>query len=344
MANNNAKDLNIKTLLKYITFAEPSKSEEAKVDYNIGRFRFFFAKFKQYSSPLLTANMLFMLFALPLVLVVTYIFNLGMERFSYIISGTELPYFMANIGIGMSQASDLVEGQVNLLYGYRVFFFAIAATLPFTFGGVAGIFHVVNKFIWGEPLLSKKDSYGNNVPLIFKEFFVGFKKYWLKMLLIMVSLSVIIMAFSHLILNFIEQNYYNNLSFVDWLGFIFAIISSLYIVMVLIQLIPMLVMYRDLKFVDVLKNAAILSIVMVVPTLFLAIISLLPLILVPYFLLQSSGGFMIIILIAIIMVGVGFFSMAWTVYADYNAEKIITPIFRALNKKGKKKQKGEKKK
>ena len=337
--NNNVKDLDVKTLLKYMTFTASSKDDATKVDYTIGRFKFFLDLFKKNNSMLMTVNLLFMIFAVPLILVIMYLFSIGMERFSYIISSTEVPYFMANIGFGVSESSNLIEGQINMLYGYRMLFYGIAATLPFTFAGFAGLFHITNKLVWNEPLMSKKDSYGNDVPQVLKEFFVGVKQYGLKMLIIVVSLSVMTLAFSHLILSFIESLLNQSAGVVDWLGLIVSIVVSLIALMTLIQLCPLLIMYREVKFVDNLKNAFLLSIAMPIPTLFMALITMIPLLL-----FQIGGVFLTVVLIALIMFGVGFYSLAWTVYADYNSEKIIKPIYKALNRKPKKKAKEGKKK
>jgi len=337
-----ARDLEVKTLLKYMTFAPASKSEQASTDYTVGRFKYFFAIFKKNNSFLLTANLFFALFALPIILIYSYlIMTIGMENFSYIIKGvSEKPFFMESIGIGISQASNLVAGQANLFFGYRIMFLAVAACIPLTFAGVAGVFHLATKMVWNEPMLSKKDTYGNDIPLIAKEFFAGVKKYGKYTLLITGVLAVLVAGFSQLIINFAEHSLAGSATAWDWIGMILSILSSILVAMTLVQLFPMLTMYRELSFLQNLKNAFLLGLSVPMPTLFMVM-----LLAGPIYLLFSGGQlFTMIIFAAFIIFGSGFFALAWSVYTDYNSEKIIQPIYVALNKKSKKKSKEKKKK
>jgi hypothetical protein len=344
MASNNymsAKDLEVKTLLKYMTFAPTSKAESAAEQQAIGRFRYFQYIFKKNGSYLLTANLLFMLFALPIMAILLYLLTaVGMERFSYFIQGSEnIPYFLSGAGVGISATNSLTEGQVNLLFGYRIMFLAIAACIPITFAGFAGVFHLAGKMVWEEKLLSKKDSYGNDIPLIAKEFFAGVKKYGKYTLIITAAIAAMVAGFSQLIINFIEHIMLDSATFWDYAGFILSILISGLALMSIVQLLPMLTMYRELNFLQNLKNAFLLGISVPLPTFFMVAILLLPL-----FLLFSGGLLVTLVLLALIMFGPGFYSLAWSVYADYNSEKIVQPIYQALTKKSKKKAKEKKKK
>ncbi len=345
MANDykSAKDLEVKTLLKYMTFAPSSKSEEASSDFTIGRFKYFSDVFKKNSSFLMTANLLFMLFALPIILIFLYLLmTLGMENFSYLLQKDMVakPFFMEGIGIGISQVDSLIEGQVNLFLGYRILFLAIAACLPITFAGCAGIFHLANKMVWNEPMISKKDTYGNDVPLIAKEFFVGVKKYGKRTLLIMSVFAVLVAGFSQLVINFAEHSLTGTASALDWIGLIVSLILGVLVAMTLVQLIPLLIMYRELSFVQNLKNAFLLGISVPLPTLFMVALLLGPII----FLFSGTGLFVMLIFGAFVVFGAGFYALAWSIYTDYNSEKIIQPIYQALTKKSKKKAKDKKKK
>lgn len=343
MASNNfrsAKDLEVKTLLKYMTFAPTSKSEAATSgDDSVGRFKYFTAIYKHNSSFIMTANLLFMLFAFPIIIILLYLLTfLGMEQFSYIIKGTkDIPYFMSGIGVGLSEVSSALEGQANMLFGYRVMFLALAACIPLTFAGCAGIFHLAGKMVWNEPMLSKKDTYGNNVPLIAKEFFVGVKKYSKFTLIITSIVAAMVAGFSSIIISFAEHNLLGTAGFWHYTGLIMAILVSIITLMTLVQLLPMLAMYRELNFLQNLKNAFLLGISMPVPTLFMV-----ALLVAPMFLLFSKGMIVTLVLLALVMFGAGFYSLSWCVYTDYNSEKIVQPIYQALNKKSRRKEKKKK--
>jgi len=345
MASNeykSAKDLEVKTLLKYMTFAPISKSEQASTDYTIGRFKYFSAIFKKNNSYLLTGNLFFALFALPIILIFSFVvMSMGMENFSYLLKGVgDKPFLMEGIGIGLSQTSSLTAGQANLFFGYRILFLAIAACIPLTFVGFAGIFHLAVKMIWNEPMLAKKDSYGNDIPQVTKEFFIGVKKYSKYTLLILGVLAVLVAGFSQLIINFAEHNLMGTASAWDWIGLFVSIVASILTAMTLVQLLPLVIMYRELSFLQNLKNAFLLGLSVPIPTLFMV-----ALLAGPMFLLFSGTQlFTMLIFAAFIIFGSGFYALAWSVYTDYNSEKIMQPIYMALNKKSKKKAREKKKK
>ena len=137
------------TLLSKLTFAPEARSAEGNPPIIEGRFRYFWDTFKRNNNYLMLANLFLLIFFLPLIvaLVLPNVFG-GMEGLSYFLKKTtKLPYYMSNIGIGISQGQDVLAGR--LAARSIILSFDCACALPFTSFGLAGMFHIAIKFILG---------------------------------------------------------------------------------------------------------------------------------------------------------------------------------------------------
>lgn len=334
MANNNGQGK--VQLLGKLTFAPEARGQEKSRPVIQGRFKYFWETFKANNNYLMTANLLLLLFSIPLLIVLVLPSVLGgMENISYMLAkAPALPYFMTDVGIGISEGEAIIIGTLGILKAYQLYFLAIACCLPFMSFGLAGIFHIGIKFIWQDGFVSKKDDYGNNVPKMGKEFFIGLKKYWLQFLIVMLVVSILFAGISNTFIYFLQQKLQNQVGAGEWLLVIFATIVGVFSVMTLIFMLPTIVMY-DLPFITKLKNSTILVLSMFVPSLFLAIVSVLP-----FILIGIASGFIKVLLVAVLLVfGGGFYSLMWSNFVQYHADKIITPVYEAQISKGKKKKK-----
>lgn len=339
MANEKGK--NRIALLGRLTFAPEARSEDAPRPVIQGRFKYFMAVFKKYNGQLMIANLFFLIFCLPLLAVlITPTVLGGMENVSYILTKTvNLPFFMSDIGIGLSAGQGVLQGRLAILNVYQLYILGIAAAIPFMSPGLAGLFHISVKLIWQEPFVTKKDSYGNNVPRISIEFFKGLKKYWLPILIISLIFAAIVAAVGTSFIYFVNNLWSGSAGAGHWVLVITASIIGILAIMLFIYMLPFVPMYR-LPLHTKLKNALILIVSMFIPSLFAAIISILP-----FLLIAVTGGIIRIVLIALTIVfGSGFLSLMWANFGNYHADKIITPIYEAQhNKSGKSKKKANKK-
>ena len=337
MANNNNKK-NITNVLSRLTFAPEQRSSETIKPVVEGRFRYFFSIFKAKNSYLMASNLFFLIFMLPLLIVaiIPSIFG-GMENLSNMLFEKGTTYFMGNIGFGISDSTSVVSANVDILKVYQLYFLAIACCIPIMAIGLGGIFHIGLKFIWQDKFISKKDSYGNDVPRIGKEFFIGVKKNILQMLIVSFVLAIIFAGVSNAFIYFLQKNIQNALGGGEWVLIIFASIVALITILMSIFIYPMIPMY-ELPLKDKLKNSFLLMVSMFLPTLFIAIISVIP------FLLLSllSGILKVLIAAGFIVYGGIFYSLLWSNFVQYNAEKIITPIYESQKNKGKKSKKKNK--
>lgn len=337
----NEKGNNRIALLGRLTFAPEARSEEAPRPVIEGRFKYFMAVFKKYNGQLMIANLFFLIFCLPLLAVlITPTILGGMENLSYILAKTvDLPFFMSDIGIGLSSGQGVLQGRLAILDVYQLFILGIAAAIPFMSPGLAGLLHIAVKLIWQEPFIIKKDSYGNSVPRISVEFWKGVKKYWLPMLIISLFFAAMVAAVGTSFIYFTNSLWSGTAGAGQWILVIAASIIGLFTLMVFIYMLPFVPMYQ-LPLHIKLKNSLILILSMFIPSLFAAVLSALP-----FLLIGVTGGIIRIVLIALVIVfGSGFLSLIWANFASYHADKIITPIYEAQrNKSGKGKKKANKK-
>lgn len=328
------------SLLSKLTFAPENRSADAPRPVIEGRFRYFFSLFKQKNNELMVANLFFLIFCLPLlvVLILPRVFG-GMENISYLLAKiTEKPYFMGNIGIGLSSQQSITEAQIAILNVHRLHYLLIAATLPILAIGASGLFHVAMKLVWQDKFITKKDSYGNNVPRISVEFFIGVKKYALQFVLIFLIFALIFAAVSCSVIFFIQNLWQNTAGAGLWILLIVALIFALFAAAMLVFMLPMLKMY-EIPLAAKLKNSVILIISTPLPVFFITAVSLLPFVLVSV----SSGFIQLILIAALLIFGGGFYSLMWSNFVQYYADKIITPVYESQINKGQKKKKKNKK-
>jgi uncharacterized membrane protein YesL len=326
-------------LLKGLTLAEEARKDAPPTDVPSGRFKRFTATLKRRFSYISFANMLSLIFLLPLLVGVVFILFYGAERFLYLLRGIDAPYLMSNFGIGLSQGADITALRVDMLWSYRIMFFIISAGLPIFGVGLAGALHVNKKFLWRESgFATKKDKYGNNIPRITKEFFKGVGLYWKQTVIVFAVLGALVLGFSSLIIWFVQNSYLGTLNGGHYVALIFSSLAFLFLSAVLINLVPLIVTY-NIKLAQKFKNALILTICFPLPNLFFLIFLTAP------FLLLLSGTFgIIVVLLFTVLIAISFYTLMSLNFSDYNSEKILTPLYQSVQREQARRQAGKSKK
>jgi hypothetical protein len=329
-------------LLQKLTLAPEARNEPSKGAYPAGRIKKFFDTFRANYSSITMINAMSLLFLLPLMGAVGFISVYGMERFSYLLSGSGQPYLLANFGLGLSSGTPVADVKVSMLLGYRIYMLALAVTMPIYGFGAAGVMHVCTKLVWGESFICKKDKFGNDVPRMALEFFRGVKLYWKQCVLFIALFALIFAGGTNMIITFCEALYKSSAHAGHYIGLIVACIVLLFSALMLVNLLPTAVSYQT-KIKDKLKNAAIFSVVFWLPTLFMLAFAA-----APFLLGMINGIIMILITVVMVMMGFAFFLLMFVNYADGNSERIIVPLYKTQinpkpkNKKSKNKNKTRK--
>lgn len=327
-------------MLKNLAFAAEARADGGTTPpVDTGRFRYFLATFRKNNGSLMLVNLLFLVTLLPLLAVFVVLAVFGAEELSYRIHNvTELPYFLSGIGLGLGSSSSELAARVDMLSVYNWTFLFAGIAVLFTSVGFAGMMHVCVKFIWKDSFICKKDNYGNDVPKVVKEFFIGIKKYWWQMLIIALFLGILVGGVGNSFVYFLSKNLVGEAGAGEWILIIVASLVAVFGLIFCIYMLPMVVMY-DINFADKMKNAAILSLQMILQNIFvLAVIAL------PFILIGVTSGFVKILLTAVLLVfGAPFYCLMISNFVQYFAEKIITPVYQAQFAKSKKNKKKNKK-
>lgn len=311
-------------LLKKLELQPEARTEPSKGPFPGGRIKKFFAILKGNLSVLTMTNMFAMIFAIPLLVAVLTINIIGIENFTYLLTGVkDAPYLLGNFGIGISQAASLQSVKIDMLLTYRVIVSAVAVLMPFLAFGFAGSFHIMTKLEWGESFICKKDKYGNDVPRIAIEFFRGVKLYWKQFLLILIVFALIFAGAGNLIITFIDGLWRGTATAGHYVGLIVACIIMFITTLVTINLLPLVVSY-DMPLRKKLKNAFILTAAFFVPSVFILIFAA-----APFMLVLAGSIFTILIAIATISLGISYVTLMFANYGDYNSEVLLVPLYEA---------------
>lgn len=285
------------------------------------RIKYFKFLNKKYSSEMMKTNLWFLLFMIPVFFGVFF----APALFKGMAMEGKSMNFMANIGIGYPGVSDsLVALKTAILTNYFWVVLILAGSILFLGLGAAGVFYNCRNLDWGVPIKPTKS------------FFKGIKLFGLKFLLVFFFIALIFAGDGILFL-WHRINMVNSTNLVwSWIAIIAASGISLYLMVVLIHLLPMIMAYK-FKAKDMLKNSFILSISFFPVAVFIAIFTIIPFVLAT---LNSFLAFLVYMLI--IMFGGSFLGLMWTCYGHYAFDCSINPMYDAqFEPKGKKKKKGK---
>ena len=311
----------VKPILYKLVLAEETRSEDSKGRYPAGRVKQIFDIMRAEMSKLMWVNLWFFLFALPLMFVIIwlspYLAQKVMDSFN----------FMGNLGIGYPGTVDsLSEGAIKLYDAYRLCYLAFVPACLFLAAGLAGLFNVCKKALWGENFKPTKD------------FFAGVKKYYFKMLALLIPVCLVVEGISQSIL-WLMILYADGASVAGaWVLVIAVSIAGIMLLVINLFAMPMTVAY-DMKLAGVYKNSLILASQM--PVFGLLILAI---VLIPVFLALFVPSIMILIYLLMIMFGFSFVGLSVTSFAGITFDNIITPLYQARQAQYNKNRKTEKKK
>jgi hypothetical protein len=330
-----AKDTKKAGLLRYLTFDKEARTDgTTSAPIGIGRIKYFWNLFTKRNGEMMVPSLLFLITAIPLFAAFIFLRIYGVEELTYKLSSiTDLPYFMTNIGIGISSSSDVILAKINMLKVYQIYYLITAFGIFLMSIGLAGIMRISAKFVWNDSFITKKDTYGNNVPRLVLEYFKGIQKYWWQMLIFGAIAMILVAGVSNSIIYFVSNLWLGTAGAGTYILLIFACLVGLIGAMFLLYLAPFIVMY-DISFLDKMKNSIILAFQMFLPNMFVLIVIAIPIVIA-----AVSDGFLNVLIVALMVVfGATFYSMLTCTYLQYYSEKIINPVYSAQYYKIKKKK------
>lgn len=304
MAKSTKADIGL--LYKKLALGPELRSEEPKGKYPKGSIKKVIEIFSAEMNGLMRVNAWFLLFAVPL-FVVVYWYS------SYVSSAAILGFnFMGNIGMGYPGGSDdAVKGLIAVYHAYQNVLYLVLPAMMIASIGFCGSFNCYKSYMWGE-----------KVEKVTKFFFRGVKKNWWKYLIVITFDALIVLALGSMLLWFLELRALSAATAGHWVLLIFVFIAGLLILYVNMQLLPMM-SELDVSFGKLIKNAIIFSIKMALFGLPLFIICLLPIGL--FFVKSNFIGVMLGVVV--LMFGFILYGLSFTAFSQVALDNVLTPLY-----------------
>lgn len=244
-------------------------------------------------------NLLILLFALPTIVMIILNYMRGM------IVDTMLPY-SGNIGFGYPIVTGTAELAKQVQFSNNITLYGILVLTNCILSlGLAGAFSVMKRLVWGEGIQ------------IGSHFFRGIKQNWFPFVLSSVVLSI---SLFFVLFNFDAYSILDMHMAFKVMGIGVSVLTLFLLVSMAIFMFTQAVTYK-LKFWPLLKNSFLFSIALFPINLFILVCSLAPFIIA--ILLMSIPMIGVMILVFVLMLGISYVVLMWTVYAHWAFDKFL---------------------
>lgn len=259
---------------------------------------------KNNTSKIFTLNILTILFAMPLIAIFVIWMPIAEKNLVADMN------FSAGLGIGYGAVDQTLEG-INMIYSMRqrfILYFLTPSFMVFSIG-IAGAMHVIRNYMWGV-----------DVKLL-RHFGRGIAKHWYKYLPFMTVGGLLATSAGYSLIEVLKQNALTGAAgagYYVWV--VLSFILCFFFVMFALMYMPMSVAYR-FKAGALLKNCAIIGILMFIPSVFLSILLIgIPLIgLSTTIILYLIYGFFLLF-------GTSLYMLMITAFGQYACEGFINDV------------------
>lgn len=264
-----------------------------------GRIRHYLFTFRSTFSSFVGANILTLLFFLPLVFVV-FFFMPTLERQASL--GANL---IGDLGFGFTGATNDALIALRAIYTLRINWMALIIPCMILGGlGMAGLFYCCRNRVWGAKIS------------VFKHFFRGVSKYWWQYMSAFTFVGVLVYGIYALITNHFLLATYGAVPAWNYIVLVLLCILAFLTLLFFATFLGTNNMYK-MSFGKVIKNSMILSFILIIPAILLSIV-----VCIPFFLLFSSFT-KIIFYIFFVLCGFVYIALAYQEFAQY-ANDIFT--------------------
>lgn len=215
--------------------------------------------------------------------------------------------FTGNLGIGYpGSVSDMVTAEVAVLQSIIPLLLLLIPCITLLGFPFAGMVYTIRNLVWGESVSVRVD------------YWKGIKTGWKQYLLTFFALSIFVTCFVYAFMLFNIQVTMNSADVFGYIALGVAILGILIIAGISVFMLPTMSMYT-LRWHKHVKNGALLFIATLPQTLGILILTVLP-----FVIGGLLGSFVqMIVSMLVILVGVSFYVLMWTVYAQYVLDKSV---------------------
>lgn len=215
--------------------------------------------------------------------------------------------FTGNLGIGYpGSVSDMVTAEVAVLQSIVPLLLLLIPCITLLAFPFAGMVYTIRNLVWGESVSVRVD------------YWKGIKTGWKQYLLTFFALSIFITAFVYAFMLFNIQVSMDKADVFGYIALTIAILGIVIIAGISVFMLPTMSMYT-LRWHKHVKNGALLFVATLPQTFGILILTALP------FFIGSLLGALIqmIVSMLVVLVGVSFYVLMWTVYAQYVLDKSV---------------------
>ena len=270
-----------------------------------GMFKHWWTIIRANLSNLLALNLMFFLFAAPIIVVAFFVFPVLETKF-ILDSGFN---FVSDMGLGFTGSNQDTEMALRGIYMFRIMFntliipgFALAGV------GAAGLFYCMRNKVWGA-----------NVK-VGVHFFRGIKLYWWKFMLAFLVVGIGVYGIIGSINAYFFYSVLGTAPWWVWVLMIGACIFTLLTIIYMLNYLPAVTMYR-MKHTKTINNSLILSVVTVVPALMIIVGLSLPL----FAFFNSIST--LILAIFFLFYGFSFYVLAIQCFGQYVADSFTNILY-----------------
>ena len=276
-----------------------------KNDIEVGMFKHFWGTFKSNMTSMFANNLMFLLFALPIVIFIFFIMPLLEQK--YIIDNNF--NFVGDLGLGFIGATNDTLVAMRGIYNMRILYY-LTIIPGFTLMGIgaSGLFYCMRNKVWGANTK------------VFKHFFRGVKKYWWQFMLAFTFIGVVVYGFVASIQAYLLMSVGATAPWWIWLVMVLISILALLTLVFMIVYLPTINMYR-MKNRYTIKNSLILSFISFVPAVIMVLLLAIP------FAMMAWMFTKIIFMVLFGLYGFSFYALAVQCFGQFNADKFTNYLY-----------------
>ena len=270
-----------------------------------GMFKHWWHTFKINYSTFVLQNLICLLFALPFIALVFFVFPNLEQRWLLEQSFN----FVGDLGFGFSGATNDTISAIKGIYMFRLMFYSLIIPCFTLIGlGISGLFYSGRNAAWGAKIK-------------FRHYFRGLKKYWWQYMLAFTVIGIVAYGVIASIYGYLYMQIAGMTTWYMWFVMIIACLIAVVVIFFMLTYLPIVTMY-NFKSKDKIKNSILLGIVLMLKSAFIAIF-----LLAPPLALAWTTTTQLILLVSFILFGFAGYASALQCYGVFVADNYTTPLY-----------------
>lgn len=275
-----------------------------RVQPETGMFKHWWNSFKSNYGSLVVQNLMVIVFALPLIALLVL---MPMFEQKFILDNAF--NFVGDLGLGFTGATTDTFSAIKGIYIFRILFYLLIIPCFSLVGiGFSGVFYSSRNVVWGAKVK-------------IRHYFRGLKKYWWKFMLAFTVIGIATYGVIGSIYGYLYLTHCGMTNWYMWLVMIFACLFALLVIYFMLIYLPTVTMY-NFKHGEIIKNSIYMGIVLIFPSTLIAIVMALPIVALAMISITK-----IILYVILVLFGLSAYAVAIQSYGQYACDAYINPLY-----------------